>query len=123
MVKEKNYRHVGMKHLNCIKFLLALASLTAATGRIGGAPVGTPFTYQGRLAEGGSPASGQYDLQIVLFDAASGGNPAGPTNLFGTVAVSNGQFTLALDFGDRAFDGSARWLEIGVRTNVRQLLP
>jgi trimeric autotransporter adhesin len=106
-----------MKHLNCIELVLALASLIVATGRTGAAPVGTAFTYQGRLIDGTNVANGQYDLQFVLFDAASGGNPVGPTNLFAPVAVSNGQFTLALDFGDLPFDGSARWLEVGVRTN------
>ena len=33
------------------------------------------------------------------------------------MGVSNGLFVVLLDFGDGAFDGSARWLEIGVRTN------
>jgi hypothetical protein len=31
--------------------------------------------------------------------------------------VTNGLFNVALDFGPAAFDGSARWLDIGVRTN------
>ena len=38
----------------------------------------TSFTYQGRLTDGGSPASGAYDLQFVLFDAAVGGSQVGP---------------------------------------------
>ncbi|HUT25170.1 MAG TPA: hypothetical protein VM492_12565, partial [Sumerlaeia bacterium] len=32
------------------------------------------------------------------------------------VAVANGSFTVTLDFGAGAFNGDARWLEIGVRT-------
>ena len=31
--------------------------------------------------------------------------------------VSNGLFTVTLDFGSVPFDGSNRWLDIGVRTN------
>ncbi len=78
---------------------------------------GTSFTYQGRLAEGGSPATGSYDLQFVLFDAASGGNALAGTNTLAPVGVTNGLFTVTLDFGSAAWDGSARWLEIAVRTN------
>ena len=33
----------------------------------------------------------------------------------GDVWVSNGLFTLTLDFGAGVFDGSERWLEIAVR--------
>ena len=29
------------------------------------------FTYQGRLTDGGTPATGIYDLQFLLFDSAS----------------------------------------------------
>ena len=116
-MNETNKRQTSMKHLRYVKLVIALASLTVATGKIGAAPAGTAFTYQGRLADGTNAANGQYELQFVLFDGASGGNPVGPTNLFSPVAVTSGQFTVALDFGGAAFDGNARWLEIGVRTN------
>ena len=33
------------------------------------------------------------------------------------VSVSNGLFTVLLDFGMAAFDGNSRWLEIIIRTN------
>ncbi len=77
------------------------------------AAVGTAFTYQGRLTDGGSPANGTYDLQFQLYDAANDGD------LLGTVTredltVSDGLFTVRLDFG-QAFDGTARYLAIGVR--------
>jgi len=80
-------------------------------------PQGTAFTYQGRLHEGANPANGFYDLTFTLFDTNQpGGNViAGPLTNSAT-AVSNGLFTLTLDFGN-PFDGTARWLEIGVQTN------
>lgn len=78
---------------------------------------GTGFTYQGRLSDNGGPAHGSYDLQFVLFDATSGGNAIGGTNTRAPLAVSGGVFTTALDFGSTAFNGSARWLQIAVRTN------
>jgi hypothetical protein len=78
-------------------------------------PVGTAFTYQGRLVENGTPATGAYDLELKLFDAPAGGGQVFTTLLYEDVAVGNGLFTVALDFGPAAFAGSARWLEIGVR--------
>ncbi|HEY67233.1 MAG TPA: hypothetical protein G4N97_03055, partial [Thermoflexia bacterium] len=102
--------------------LLALAvSITLAQGpgpREELAPqdtVGTAFTYQGRLTDGGSPANGHYDFKFQLYDAASDGNPVGSTVAQEDVAVSEGLFTVQLDFGTDAFTGEARWLEIGVR--------
>src|SRR5688572_31731516 len=77
----------------------------------------TSFTYQGRLADGGSPASGLYDVRFTLFDAPTNGlSLDGPlANL--EVPVTNGLFTVLLDFGLPLFNGGDRWLEISVRTN------
>ena len=77
-------------------------------------PLGTAFTYQGRLNDGGSPANGVYDLQFILFDALLGGSPVGPTLAQDDVAVTEGLFTVALDFG-ALFPGEQRFLEVGVR--------
>jgi len=79
------------------------------------APVGSGFTYQGRLEDGGSPADGSYDFQFKLYDAASLGTQVGVTVTLEEVPVSRGFFTATLDFGNSAFGGGARWLEIGVR--------
>ncbi|MBL9176316.1 MAG: hypothetical protein JNL10_22425, partial [Verrucomicrobiales bacterium] len=79
------------------------------------APAGTAFDYQGRLAESGVPAEGAYELRLSLHDAATGGALAGPVLTNAPVAVSGGLFVTRLDFGTDAFNGEARWLEIGVR--------
>jgi hypothetical protein len=78
---------------------------------------GTAFTYQGRLNDGGSPANGNYDLRFTIYDSTNdpGVVIAGPVTNSAT-AVSNGLFTVVLDFGNQ-FPGAARWLGIGVRTN------
>ena len=76
------------------------------------APVGTAFTYQGLLNSAGQPASGNYDLKFTLYDAASGGGQVGSPVTSAPVIVTNGNFTVLLDFG-AAFNGQARWLEIG----------
>jgi hypothetical protein len=75
---------------------------------------GTAFTYQGRLNSSGSPANGSFDFQLKLFDDPAAGAQVGATQTQSSVAVSQGNFTLALDFGP-VFDGQALWLEIGVR--------
>jgi hypothetical protein len=77
--------------------------------------LGTAFTYQGKLADGGYPAAGNYDLQFTLYDDASGSNVVSGPITTNAVEVTNGLFTVALDFGAEVFTGDARWLEVGVR--------
>jgi len=79
------------------------------------AAVGTGFTYQGRLEEGGSPADGLFDFQFLLYDAAAAGAQIGPTVTINDATVDEGFFTLELDFGASAFGGGERWLQINVR--------
>jgi hypothetical protein len=83
--------------------------------------LGPGFTYQGRLNDGGAPANGNYDMIFNLYDAPTNGNVLGSFSIFGAVPVTNGLFTLELnsygEFGPNAFNGQARWLQIGVRTN------
>src|SRR6202142_1984401 len=75
----------------------------------------TAFTYQGRLNSGNVPATGAYDFRFQIYNAVNSA-VAGPlTNA--PVGVTNGLFTVTLDFGPGIFDGSTRSLEIGVRTN------
>jgi hypothetical protein len=78
---------------------------------------GTAFTYQGRLNDGAGPANGSYDLTFALFDAATVGNQVGGFLTNAATPVSNGLFTVTLDFGSGIFTGADRWLEIGVATN------
>jgi hypothetical protein len=77
---------------------------------------GTAFTYQGRLNDGGAPASGSYDLTFALFNTNITGTALGGTLTNSATAVSNGLFIVTLDFSNQ-FDGTPRWLQIGVRTN------
>ncbi len=77
---------------------------------------GTAFTYQGRLNDANGPASGVYDFKFALHSAAAGASQVGVTAGISGVAVSNGLFTVLLDFGNQ-FSGADRWLEIAVQTN------
>lgn len=96
--------------------LLFICSAILAMTILGAYAQGTAFTYQGRLNDGANPANGTYDLQFALFDAASGGTQQSGTWTQLTQGVTNGLFTVTLDFGS-FFPGADRWLEIGVRTN------
>ena len=78
-------------------------------------PVGSAFTYQGRLVDAGTPANGPYDLRFTLFDAATSGAPIGSPVTVNDVAVAQGLFTVSLDFGAAAFAADARWLEVAAR--------
>jgi hypothetical protein len=79
------------------------------------------FTYQGRLKDASGLVNDTCDLQFSLWDATGSGSPPTGGNQVGTprtqtnVAVADGLFTVALDFGNNAFNGEARWLQIGVR--------
>jgi hypothetical protein len=105
--------------------LLGIARAGAAAPRQpAAAPLGSAFSYQGRLVNGGVPASGSYDFTFRLYDAAAGGAQIGGAVTLNGVAVAGGLFMVQLDFGPGAF-GGARWLEItvgGVTLSPRQPL-
>ena len=77
----------------------------------------TAFTYQGQLKKDGALAQGAYRLMFSLWDAAQNGNLMG-TSETESVTVNNGLFTATLNvagqFGENAFSGDARWLQISV---------
>ena len=76
---------------------------------------GTAFTYQGFLTARGVPATASNDFTFALFNAASGGAQSGSTVQTDGVVMSNGLFTVSLDFGSAPFDGTALWLQIATR--------
>jgi hypothetical protein len=82
----------------------------------------TAFTYQGKLSESSSPASGQYDFQFKLYDTQTVGTgmQKGSMVAVSDVTVTNGIFTVQIDFGACAscFDGSVRFLEIAVKQHL-----
>ena len=75
----------------------------------------TAFTYQGRLNSNNVPVTGAFDLRFKIYDTNNSVVATPLTNA--PVGVANGLFITTLDFGPGVFDGSMRWLEIGVRTN------
>lgn len=95
----------------CFSFCLAQVSEAV--------PMGTAFTYQGRLIDANSAADGLYDLEFSLHDANVAGTQKGPTNTMEEVDIIDGYLTVLLDFGN-VFDGQSRWLEIGVRPGEQE---
>jgi hypothetical protein len=76
---------------------------------------GTAFTYQGQLKKNGAPLTDNCSLQFTLLDAG-GITIAGPVN--GTpnpVSVTQGLFTVQIDFGTNVLNGEARNLQIDAK--------
>ncbi|MCH8153141.1 MAG: hypothetical protein IH830_12320 [Planctomycetes bacterium] len=98
---------------------LAIGPIAVLAGGQGGAagvtPAGTVFTYQGQLDQGGVRVNSTCDFEFSLWDAAVGPTQIGGTLFVINVTVTDGRFTVQLDFGAAAFNGNARWLEIAVR--------
>lgn len=76
---------------------------------------GTAFTYQGRLTDANAAANGVYDFQFKLYSTANDSNVLGSVTVE-DVTVTNGVFTVQLDFGATPFaNNAAQFLEIHVR--------
>ncbi|MHC4654212.1 MAG: hypothetical protein ACYTDW_01070, partial [Planctomycetota bacterium] len=107
-----------MKAIHILKILAFAAALMICRIKIvKAAPIGTAFTYQGRLMDANGPAEGVYDFLFILFNEPNGTVYEIPLmNDVNDIDVIDGYFTVELDFGSDVFDGDARWLEILVRS-------
>ena len=77
--------------------------------------IGTTFTYQGQLKNASGPVTGSCDFQFSLWDSlANATGQIGTMQSKSSVPLSQGQFTVQLDFGVNVFSGEARWLQIEV---------
>lgn len=94
------------QYLLCL-LLLALTGVATAQS--------TAFTYQGHLMDAGASANGNYDLQFTLKNALTAGATVDTPQAVSPVTAVNGIFSVTLDFGSASFDGSDRWVELGVR--------
>jgi hypothetical protein len=75
----------------------------------------TTFTYQGRLLIGDQYVDGvNCDFWFGLYGVMTGGIQIGTTQPSPAVPVTNGYFTVHLDFGD-VFTGPQRYLQIAVQ--------
>jgi hypothetical protein len=74
----------------------------------------TEFTYQGSLKSNGQAPTGNYDFEFRLYDSLNGGTQVGSVQTKTAVTVTDGIFSVRLDFGNN-FPGTDRFLEISVR--------
>ncbi|WP_376696126.1 tail fiber domain-containing protein [Wenzhouxiangella sp. EGI_FJ10305] len=88
-----------------LAFLLVLAATPAIAD--------TTITYQGQLQDGGEPFVGAADMSFTLHEHTTDDLPIGPTIPLTQVAVSDGLFSVELDFGE-VFTGQPLWLEASV---------
>lgn len=98
------------------KVILTVLGLVVSLATVGKtAPMGTAWTYQGRLMDENNPGDGLYDFQFKLFDDPCTGTQLGSTIEVNDLDIIDKYFTAELDFGSSVFNGDARWLEIDVR--------
>ena len=100
--------------LNIKKFLIAF-TIVFLFSAVGVYAQSSAFVYQGKLQDGAAAANGTYQFEFKLFDAASGGNQIGQTLSDVSATVTNGIFSVNLDFGVASYTGAGRYLEISVR--------
>ena len=98
----------------CFRLLIVALVLAGAARQL--CAQGTAFSYQGLLSESNSLVTGSYDFEFTAFNAATGGTQQGSIIMADAVAVSNGLFTVTLDFG-AIYSGGKVWLNIMVRSN------
>ena len=92
-----------------------LGLILLSQGRL--AAQGTAFTYQGQLFDNTSLANGYYALRFTLYDDSNSLTVLGGPITNGPVAISNGLFSVQLDFGPGQFTGPPRWLQIDAASN------
>ena len=89
---------------------------------------GTAFTYQGRLADNGNPATGTYELRFAIFDGPTSGSqigdPMGPNS---SQRIRAARFTLPrtqrLNCNTSATDSSCRSVTKGQSLHIKPLKP
>lgn len=94
---------------------VVVALLAAAAKFVGGTPLDQTFTYQGQLRNAGQLVNGPVDLRITLWDADVAGGQVGSANTFNAMQLNDGRFACGLNFGNAAFDGSNRWIQVEFR--------
>lgn len=90
--------------------------LAALTSSVAAEPIGTGFTYQGELKVQGLSANGSFDFKFELYDVEANGTPVTDPLSKDGVTVSDGIFSVELDYGSGPFVPRKQlWLQIAVK--------
>jgi hypothetical protein len=96
-------------HRHLLASMLAFALAVPATTALA-----EPFTFQGFLEDGGTPVNGNANLAFKLFNSETGNNQVGTTITAGGYPVSDGVFSIGLNFAGVMFQDERRWLQVEV---------
>jgi hypothetical protein len=102
--------------MKMLKQFIQILIFCLVIGAAGAAAQTNEFTYQGKLSDSGTPST-TYDFEFRLCPSALVCSPLIQTIQRSGIAVTNGVFTVTLDFDAVHFSGSNRYLEIRVRRN------
>ncbi len=108
------YKSILKQSVFISAMVLVLAGSLFAVTAVSADP-GTAFSYQGQLLDSNGAVNDTCDIQFGLYDALSGGSQIGTTDTHTSTVVTDGLFTVELDFGVNAFDGAPRWIELAAR--------
>ena len=114
-INHRSARWLFVIAFSAAALLISLTTINQASAQDNGpqspqVATGSSFTYQGRLIKNGQPISDTCALSLSLWDDPSGGSFLN-SNTFNTVPISNGLFTVQVDFGSSTFNGEGRWIE------------
>ena len=95
---------------------LAATLVAAAAFRGAGQPLDSTFNYQGQLRNAGQLVNGNVDVRFTLWDSDVAGSQIGTANSFNNYPLTDGRFALGLNFGNGAFNGDQRWVQVEFRS-------
>jgi hypothetical protein len=109
----------SIQHIARATTIAMLVGLTSTSSRICKAetPIGTTINYsRNNMKLDGVTLNGIYDVRYLLWDHETEGMQIGHALTKTDVSIASGQLPArGVDFGDGAFDGGARWIEVRVR--------
>lgn len=99
--------------MRILRTAFVLLLCLAAAGAAAQTRNDTAISFRGTLNQSGSPATGQYNFRLRLFDTATGGTLLATRDAPG-IAVFDGRYSFPVDFGANVFTGGSRWIEVQV---------